>query len=147
MGSTIRNQNNTNIEMTEMLLSYVDRLGSYKVFWLRTVRGKNDGMRGRGRSGGRDQRDRGIGSSGIRNLASMALNAECYKEFRLFIEYKKGKGNGWNDIYEKDKVFADIVLEYMDEIYEKCNRDDKETLRQISRLFGYLFWKVKSIAG
>lgn len=138
MAGTSLKESNANIEMTKTLLDYVDRLGSNTNFWF-------GADRGRGRSRGRGQRERKIGSSNIRNLASMAVNAECYKEFRLFIEYKKGKGNGWNDHFENGKVFGDVLLEYMDEIYKKCNYDDDETLKQVSRLFGYLYWKVRAM--
>ena len=74
----------------------------------------------------------------------MAVNAECYKEFRLFIEYKKVKATAGMTIL-KMAGFGDVLLEYMDEIYKKCNYDDDETLKQVSRLFGYLYWKVRAM--
>jgi len=107
------------------LLNYVEQLGRNTGFW------RNNGRR--------------IGSSNIRNLAAMATNADCYKEFRLFIEYKKGKGNGWDERFEGNKLFGDVILGYMDEIYEKCKKDDKEALKHIGKFFGYLYWKLKAL--
>ena len=64
---------------------------------------------------------------------------------QIVYRIQKGKGNGWNDHFENGKVFGDVLLEYMDEIYKKCNYDDDETLKQVSRLFGYLYWKVRAM--
>ncbi|MCM8901254.1 hypothetical protein KVG29_08470 [Caldicoprobacter algeriensis] len=110
--------------MTEMLLSFVEELGKNTSFW---------------------QKNSEIGSNNIRKLATMAANASCYKEFKLFMEYKKGKGNGWEKPFSNNKALADVVTEYMDKIYEKCNKDDKEALKEISRFFGYLYWKLRAL--
>jgi len=109
--------------MTEMLLDFVEELGKNTNFWQRSK----------------------IGSSNVRKLATMAVDASCYKEFRLFMEYKRGKGNGWEKIFSNDKALADVIIEYLDEIYEKCGRDDKKALEEISRFFGYLYWKLKAL--
>lgn len=83
-----------------------------------------------------------VGSSNIRNLAVLANNADCYEEMRLFIEYKIAKGNGWNDKFKENSVFGHEVLRCLDKIYEMCNKNDREALKNISKFFGYLYWKV-----
>lgn len=110
--------------MSEMLLNFVEELGKNTNFW---------------------QNNDKIGSSNVRKLATMAVNASCYKEFRLFMEYKKGKGNGWDKIFSDNKALADVIMEYMDRIYEKCGGDDKKALEEISRFFGYLYWKLRAL--
>lgn len=111
--------------MKELLLKYVNEIGSNTKFW--------------------DNEKKELGSSNIRNLAIMANNAECYKEFRLFIQYKTAKGNGWNKDFNRDERFGDVILRYMDDIYERCNRDENETLKNISKFFGYLYWKRSAL--
>ena len=109
MAGTSLKESNANFEMTKTLLDYVDRLGSNTNFWF-------GADRGRGRSRGRGQRERKIGSSNIRNMASMAVNAECYKEFRLFIEYKKVKATAGMTILKMARFwrcFAGIWMRYI----------------------------------
>lgn len=113
--------------MTNILLDYVEAIGQNKSFWNKRNNNRN------------------IGSSNIRNLATLANNADCYKEFRLFIQYKIAKGNGWDQNFKDNKRFGDVIIDYMDEIYEKCGRDDKKALENIGKFFGYLFWKKRSI--
>jgi len=115
--------------MTEVILKFVEDLGSDKNFW------KNQ-------KGGKDKK---IGSSNIRNLAVLANNADCYEEMKLFIEYKIAKGNGWDEKFKGNKIFGNEVLHYMDRIYEMSNKNDREALRNISKFFGYLYWKVSAI--
>jgi|LSQX01.3.fsa_nt_gb hypothetical protein len=115
--------------MKELLLNYVEEIGKNVGFWER------------------DEQSRGseIGSGNIRGLATMANNADCYEEFKLFIEYKTAKGNGWDRNFAKGKKFGDLILEYMDNIYKKCDNDDEEALKSISKFFGYLYWKRYSL--
>jgi len=113
--------------MINTLLQYVNELGN-KSFWRSNK-----------------SNDKTVGSSNIRNLAVLANNADCYEELRLFIEYKTAKGNGWNKKFDGDTLFGHKILQYLDEIYKKCNRDDRETLKNISKFFGYLYWKVCAI--
>ena len=87
-----------------------------------------------------------LGSSNIRNMGNVALNCECYKEFRLYMQYKKTKIKGWK-IKKGDKALADIVIEQLDKIYDSCKQDDEEALKWISLYFGYFYWKKASIEG
>lgn len=118
--------------MTEFLLKLVEDIGNNKTFWSDE---KDKGKKG-------DGKKEKIGSTNIRNLAVLANNADCYEELRLFIEYKIARGNGWDKKFKGDKMFGSVIIEYMDQIYEKCNKDDRETLKNISKFFGYLYWKV-----
>jgi len=67
--------------MTDLLLKFVEELGSNESFW---------SSQNRGRKGGSEEKK--VGSSNIRSLAVLANNADCYEELRLFIEYKIAKG-------------------------------------------------------
>lgn len=111
--------------MKELLLNYVEEIGNNTKFWKEDERNTKSE----------------IGSSNIRGLATMANNADCYKEFKLFIEYKTAKGNGWDKNFAKGKKFGDLISEYMDNIYKKCGNDDEKALKNISKFFGYLYWK------
>lgn len=85
-----------------------------------------------------------LGSSNIRAMANVALNCDCYEEFRLFMQYKKSKIEGWRMLKE-EKALADIVIEHLDKIHEVCEERDKETLQWISQYFGYFYWKKASV--
>jgi len=120
--------------MTDLLLKFVEELGSNESFW---------SSQNRGRKGGSEEKK--VGSSNIRSLAVLANNADCYEELRLFIEYKIAKGNGWDEKFKGDRVFGDEILHYMDKIYNMCDKNDREALKNISKFFGYLYWKVCAI--
>ena len=124
--------------MNETLIKYVNDIGNNTEFW--------EGKYKDNESINKDK----IGSNNIRELAVLALNADCYEEFKLFIQYKTAKGNGWDSVFDKEnnRKFGDVIIEdYLDKIYEASNKDDKEALRNISRFFGYLYWKKRIIGG
>lgn len=123
--------------INETLIKYVNEIGNKKEFW--EARYKNT------KSTNKDK----IGSNNIRELAVLALNADCYEEFKLFIQYKTVKGNGWESYFDlqNKKKFGDIIISYLDKIYEASNKNDKEALNNISRFFGYLYWKKRVIGG
>jgi len=124
--------------MNETLIKYVNDIGNNTEFW--------EGKYKDNESINKDK----IGSNNIRELAVLALNADCYEEFKLFIQYKTAKGNGWDSVFDKEnnRKFGDVIIEdYLDKIYEASNKDDKEALSNISRFFGYLYWKKRIIGG
>ena len=86
-----------------------------------------------------------LGSSNIRSVANICNNADCYSELRLYIEYKIAKGNGWDEEVIKGKNFGQVVIDDMDYIYEKVERNDTEALKWISLYFGYLYWRKATI--
>lgn len=116
------------------IIGMVEELGKDKEFWNRINQS-------------RDYRNKEgkLGSSNIRSVATVCQNADCYEEIRLYIEYKIGKGNGWDDTLSNKKKFGQAVIDDMDKIYEMAGRDDKETLKIVSLYFGYLFWKKTAI--
>lgn len=116
------------------IIGMVEELGKDKEFWNRINQS-------------RDYRNKEgkLGSSNIRSVATVCQNADCYEEMRLYIEYKIGKGNGWDDTLSNKKKFGQAVIDDMDKIYEMADRDDKETLKIVSLYFGYLFWKKTAI--
>lgn len=116
------------------ILSMVEKLGEDKVFWNRMKESKSF-----------KNKEGKLGSSNIRSVATICQNADCYEEIRLYIEYKIGKGNGWDDTLSNKEKFGQAVLEDMDKIYEMANEDDKETLKILSLYFGYLYWKKTAI--
>lgn len=123
----------TNIN-NETLLKYVNEIGDNQKFWDAKYKRSNDTNKNK------------IGSNNIRELATLALNADCYEEFRLFIKYKTAKGNGWDAHFNNNgEKFGDVIIKYIDKIYEASNKDDKEALRNIGRFFGYLYWKKRII--
>ena len=107
------------------LLGFVDEIKQNKSFW-------------------KDKESKELGSTNIRNMATIALNADCYKELKLFMEYKIARGNGWDLIYKDWKKFGEVILEYMDKIKE-ISHTEEEALFNISKFFGYLYWFRKSI--
>lgn len=121
----------TNIN--ETLLKYVNEIGGNQNFW--------DDKFGKYKV----QNKKLIGSNNIRQLAILALEADCYEEFRLFIKYKTAKGNGWEAYFDEGERFGDVIIRYIDKIYEASNKNDKEALQNISRFFGYLYWKKRII--
>jgi len=121
----------TNIN--ETLLKYVNEIGGNQKFWDAKYKRSNDTIKNK------------IGSNNIRELAVLALNADCYEEFKLFIKYKTAKGNGWEAYFDEGERFGDAIIRYIDKIYEASNKNDKEALQNISRFFGYLYWKKRII--
>lgn len=86
-----------------------------------------------------------LGSSNIRSVSNICNNADCYSEIRLYIEYKIAKGNGWDERAVDKKTFGQVVLDDMDFIYEKVDKDDAKAIKWISLYFGYLYWKKATI--
>lgn len=123
------------------LIKMVNELSIDKEFW--------ENMKGYKRAG----KEGKLGSSNIRSVAGICENAECYEEVRLYIEYKIGKGNGWNErikVKESNnklipKVFGRAVIEHMDRIYHDFDGDDRESLNAMSLYFGYMFWRKVAI--
>ena len=89
------------------------------------------------------EKDKELGASNIRSMANIALNSDCYEEFRLFMEYKKvkGQGKGWGTKINSNQTLADKVIEHLEEIHKQFKGNDKEILKWISQYFGYLYWK------
>lgn len=89
-------------------------------------------------------KDKELGASNIRSMANIASNSDCYEEFKLFMAYKKvkGQGKGWGTPISSNskETLADKVIEHLEEINKECG-NDKETLKWISQYFGYLYWK------
>lgn len=121
------------INYKKEVIGMVEELGKDKVFWNRINQSKSFNKEGN------------LGSSNIRSVSTLCQNADCYEEIRLYIEYKIGKGNGWDDTLSNKKKFGQAVIDDMDKIYEMAGRDDKETLKIVSLYFGYLFWKKTAI--
>lgn len=118
----------------EVLLNYVNEIGDNHKFWNELEYGKN-----------KEKLKKVIGSTNIRSLAVTASNADCYKEMKLFIEYKMAKGNGWDAKFDKSNKFGDKIIEIMENIYKAVGEDDKIALEHISKFFGYLYWKKRII--
>lgn len=112
-------------EITKKIISWVEEIGNNKNFW-------------------NNQKD--LGKTNIRSTAATILNAECYEEARLFIEYKTSrKDSGWDANFKDQKKFGEYIIKKMDEIYEMCQKNDKEALKYIAKFFGYLYWKIYGI--
>lgn len=86
-----------------------------------------------------------LGSSNIRSVANICNNADCYAEIRLYIEYKIAKGNGWDEHVVGNKNFGQVVIDDMDYIYEKVEKEDAKAIEWISLYFGYLYWKKATV--
>lgn len=123
--------------INENLIKYANEIGDNEEFWEDHYKNTKSKIKDK------------IGSNNIRQLAVLALNADCYEEFKLFIQYKTVKGNGWEAFFDtKNKIkFGDVIISYLDKIYEASNKNDKEALNNISRFFGYLYWKKRIIGG
>ncbi|NLZ52246.1 MAG: hypothetical protein GX892_03710 [Thermoanaerobacteraceae bacterium] len=123
--------------MNETLIKYVNEIGSNEKFWESEYKNTKNAVKDI------------IGSNNLRQLAVLALNADCYEEFKLFMQYKTAKGNGWDSYFDKEKKerFGDVIISYLDKIYEASNKNDDEALNNISRFFGYLFWRKRVIGG
>ena len=123
--------------INETLIKYVNEIGSNEKFWKSEYKNTKNAVKDI------------IGSNNLRQLAVLALNADCYEEFKLFMQYKTAKGNGWDSYFDKEKKerFGDVIISYLDKIYEASNKNDDEALNNISRFFGYLFWRKRVIGG
>ena len=88
-----------------------------------------------------------LGASNIRSMANVALNCDCYEEFRIFMQYKKAKIDGWKIENDEGKALADMVISDMDEIFKMCDENDREALKWIGQYFGYFYWKKAAIEG
>jgi len=123
--------------INETLIKYVNEIGSNEKFWESEYKNTKNAVKDI------------IGSNNLRQLAVLALNADCYEEFKLFMQYKTAKGNGWDSYFDKEKKerFGDVIISYLDKIYEASNKNDDEALNNISRFFGYLFWRKRVIGG
>ena len=122
------------INYKKEIIGMVNKIGSYDKFWTRINQSRTP-----------SNKEGNLGSSNIRSVATICQNADCYEEVRLYIEYKIGKGNGWDDTLTNSKKFGQVIIEDMDKIYEMVNKDDKETLKIVALYFGYLFWKKTAI--
>jgi len=122
------------INYKKEIIGMVEELGKDKAFW-NEIKRSIDYRNKEGK----------LGSSNIRSVSTLCQNADCYEEIRLYIEYKVGKGNGWDDVLSNKKKFGQAVIEDMDKMYEMASKDDKETLKIVSLYFGYLFWKKTAI--
>lgn len=115
---------NTNAQMKKLLIEKIDELN--KGDFLKNLKSED------------------LGASNIRAMANVALNCDCYEEFRLFMQYKKFKLEGWRK--KKDgQELADIVIGHLDKIHDVCHQRDGETLKWISQYFGYFYWKKASV--
>ena len=124
------------------LIRRVNEFGGDKEYWNKLGNNINDNKNNK--NGKRNNKNE-LGSSNIRSVANICNNADCYSEVRLYIEYKIGKGNGWNEKVNNTDNFGQVVIKDMDYIYEDVNKDDEEALKRISLYFGYLYWKKASI--
>jgi glycine betaine/choline ABC-type transport system substrate-binding protein len=122
------------INYKKEIIGMVNELGEDKKFWNRMNESKSF-----------KNKEGKLGSSNIRSVANICQNADCYEEIKLYIEYKIGKGNGWDDTLTNNKKFGQAIIEDMDKIYEMVNKDDKKTLKIVSLYFGYLYWKKTAI--
>ena len=122
-----------NSECKKSLLKMVDKIAQNKTFW-------NEIMSNKGRN-----REGKLGSSNIRSVANICENADCYEELKLYIQYKISKGNGWDDKFNENMTFGQVVLNDMDKIYEDSAKNDEEAIKRIGLYFGYLYWTKTSI--
>lgn len=122
------------INYKKEIIGMVNELGEDKKFWNRMNESKSF-----------KNKEGKLGSSNIRSVANICQNADCYEEIKLYIEYKIGKGNGWDDTLTNNKKFGQAIIEDIDKIYEMVNKDDKKTLKIVSLYFGYLYWKKTAI--
>lgn len=120
------------------LLEFIDEMKKNKSFWEKLDNSKDN------KDEKKNKDEKNLGSTNIRNMATLALNADCYKELELFMEYKMARGNGWDLIFKDGKKFGEVILEYMGEI-KKLSNTEEEALLNISKFFGYLYWFRKSI--
>lgn len=91
--------------------------------------------------------EKDLGSSNIITMVNAAQNGDCYEEFKLYVGYKKakGQGKGWATCMKDGKILADHVIEHIEEIYNSCNRNDEVALKWIGQYFGYLYWKKVAV--
>lgn len=128
-----------NSECKKSLLKMVDKIAENKSFWQKIMENK-----GRNREGK-------LGSSNIRSVANICENADCFEELKLYIQYKIAKGNGWNEKFDNQMTFGEVVLRDMDKIYEDTQKEngianvDEEAIKRIGLYFGYLYWTKTSI--
>ncbi len=82
--------------------------------------------------------EKNVGTSQLVAMANVCKRADCVDEIFLLIEYKIAKGKGWNNA-------GRIILTKVKEIAESVQGTDQDKLKAISKFFGYLYWRVKSM--
>ncbi|OFI07061.1 hypothetical protein CLOACE_04660 [Clostridium acetireducens DSM 10703] len=134
----MNNENKDNKKLKDELIAYVDEIFKDEDFWLN----KDNKL---GKKGKELKEGGGVGSTNIRGLANTALNADSYKEFKLYMQYKTAKCNGWEMEFKNNEKLGDVIVFYLEKIYSNANKDDKIALKNISQFFGYFYWKKKVI--
>lgn len=105
--------------------------------------------------------DRKIGRSQLASLLSDCKNAASVDEMKLYINYKKAKGNGWNDRVN-GRAVADYLIDALNNVEkladnirealklknEDVNSDDMRQIRLMlcEKFFGYLYWKGTALS-
>jgi len=126
-------------EIVKMLTQWAEEIGCNKNFWTQ---------------------NKELGKTNIRTTATAILQASCYDEIRLFLEYKGSRKNtGWDKPFdnsgtaskENKKTFAEYIIEKLDELKEKVDEvyskdptfdKEKEVIELSARFLGYIYWKI-----
>lgn len=92
--------------------------------------------------------ERKVGCNQFREIASDCRVAECYEEIILLIQYTRAKSKNnmsWKTNCINNKMFGEIVEEYMGRVKALCNENTSwDTLKELIQLFfGYLYWQSR----
>lgn len=82
-----------------------------------------------------------IDKTQYRDLVEVSKNAEFLDEIELYIKYKISKSSrDWgHNANSKKRTNGDLII---DELKKLTDSDDKKTMSNVSKYFGYLNWKM-----
>ncbi|AEM74980.1 hypothetical protein [Caldicellulosiruptor acetigenus] len=118
-------------EIIKMLVQWADKIGENKNFW---------------------KQNRELGKTNIRTTATAILQASCYNEVKLFLEYKGSRKNtGWDKLFNNNTTFANYIISKIEDLRKKVDEKykedptfdkEKEVIELAARFLGYIYWKI-----
>ncbi|ADQ42020.1 hypothetical protein Calkr_2597 [Caldicellulosiruptor acetigenus I77R1B] len=118
-------------EIIKMLVQWADEIGENKNFW---------------------KQNRELGKTNIRTTATAILQASCYDEVKLFLEYKGSRKNtGWDKPFNNNTTFANYIINKIEDLRKKVDEKykedptfdkEKEVIELAARFLGYIYWKI-----
>ncbi|WPX08784.1 hypothetical protein [Anaerocellum danielii] len=118
-------------EIIKMLTQWAEEIGNNIKFW---------------------KKNEELGKTNIRTTATAILQASCFDEVKLFLEYKGARRNtGWDESFGDCGTFAEFIIKKLEELKKKIDEkykedptfdSEKEVIELSARFLGYIYWKV-----
>jgi len=131
-------------EIIKMLVKWAEEIGGEE-----EIREENEELDKKKKFWGKNKE---LGKTNIRTTATAILQASCYDEVKLFLEYKGARKNtGWDKLFDDKNTFAEYIIKKLDELRKKVNKKyeedptfdkEKEVIELAARFLGYIYWKI-----